>query len=79
MNATRVGLWLFVVGLLLSVGAAAAVPSGGCATVESASDVATCATESGFGLVYGGLGIAVVGAVVWAAGTTVTIVRSVTT
>ena len=34
MNATRVGLWLVVVGLLLSVGAAAAVPSGGCATVE---------------------------------------------
>ncbi|WP_440007224.1 hypothetical protein [Halomicrococcus sp. SG-WS-1] len=79
MNATRAGLWLVVVGLLLFVGAAATVPSGGCATVESASDVATCATEPGYGLVYGGLGVAIVGVVVWAAGTTLTLVRSITT
>jgi hypothetical protein len=74
MNATRVGLWLFVVGLLLFVGAAATAPTGACPAVESANDVVDCAGEPGLELVYGGLGLAAVGGLVWVAGVVATLV-----
>jgi hypothetical protein len=79
MNATRVGLWLFVLGLLAFVGAAATAPTGACPAVESANDVVDCVGEPGLELVYGGIGLAAVGAVVWVAGVVATLVIDVST